>query len=78
VRPTPIPRAFGIAGAGRISETGTGLLGGGVSTNLTLGGLFCVPPTQSFLDQAAELNGPGAVSAAGTLDLSSVLSLPVP
>jgi len=75
VLPTPVPMAFGIAGAGRITEMGIGLLGG-TSTSVTLGGLFCVPPTQTFLDEAAGLNGPGAVSAAGSLDLSSVLSLP--
>jgi len=76
VRPTPTPAAFGIAGAGSITEAGTPLLGGG-STNVTLGGLFCVPPTQTFLDQFAQINGPGAVSASGSLDLSSVLTLPL-
>jgi len=78
VRPTPTPSAFGIAGAGRITETGAGLLGGGLSTSVTLAGLFCVPPTGTFLDTAAELNGPGAVSATGSLDLSSVLPLSIP
>jgi len=60
----------------RITEAGTPLWGS-TSTNL-LAGLFCVPPTQTFLDQFAQINEPGAVSTTGSLDLSSILTLPLP
>jgi hypothetical protein len=68
--------ALGLAGARTITETGTPPGGGGSVLSMTLGSTFCVPASgHPLLDGVAKLPGPGAVSAAGEIDLSQVLPL---
>ncbi|HVM98170.1 MAG TPA: hypothetical protein VMT89_17375, partial [Candidatus Acidoferrales bacterium] len=57
-------------------ETGAGAGSGGLSLDMTLAGLFCIPPTGTFLDQAAQIVGPGAVSTKTNIDLTSLLGIP--
>lgn len=74
VKPTPTPSAFGIANVARIVETGAGLGSSGLTLDMNLAGVFCVPPTGSILDLAVV--GPGAVSVKTQIDLSGVVGLP--
>ncbi|MBI3785850.1 MAG: hypothetical protein HY270_20855 [Deltaproteobacteria bacterium] len=76
VRIAPTPSAFGIPGAAQLVENGAGASSSGLSLDMTLAGLFCIPSTGSFLDQAAQIVGPGAVSVQANIDLTSLLGLP--
>ena len=76
--PTPTPlgaNAFGLHGASAIQEVGTGL----VSSNLlhvTVGATFCIQKTgNTLIDSFAKLPVPGAISAAGELDLTGAIPL---
>jgi hypothetical protein len=61
------PGAFG-GPAAQIRETGSSLLTGGTTFATTLAGAFCIPSSGSPLfDVVADLPGPGAVSAPGTM-----------
>jgi hypothetical protein len=72
-----VPGAFGLPDARTVSEMGTPPGGGGSLLSMTLAAAFCVPESgNELIDGLANLPGPGAVSAAGELDLSGVLPLP--
>ncbi len=67
--------AFGVANAASVSESGTPM-SPGLTLNVTLGASFCVSPTGfSLLDRLAGLPGPGALSAKGSVDLTSLIGL---
>lgn len=70
------PGAFGLPSARTIVERGQGPGGGGNLLSMQLASTFCLQKAGGLIDGVANLPGPGAVSAAGTLDLSGLLPLP--
>jgi hypothetical protein len=67
------PGAFGQSAARSISEVGVPPGGSTNALALNLAATFCVPATGTTIDFFAQLPAAGALSAAGELDLSSVL-----
>ena len=67
------PGAFGVAAARTISEVGVPPLGSTNALALNLAATFCVPATNTPIDIFGNFPAAGALSAAGQIDLSSVL-----
>lgn len=74
-----VPGSFGISDAREVIETGEPLHGSGNSQAQTLVATFCLPKTgNSLIDGLGGLPATGALSVPGVLDLSGVVSLPIP
>ncbi len=67
------PGAFGVAEARSISEVGVAPGGSSNALAMDLAATFCAPATGTPIDIFANLPAAGGLSAAGQLDLSSVL-----
>jgi hypothetical protein len=69
----PAPGAFGVSAVRSIIEVGVPPGGSTNALAMDLAATFCVPATGSPIDFFTQLPAAGGLSAAGQLDLSSVL-----